>query len=101
MLPPKPQDENAMTNQKTDYHQESDLLRDAAGTTADRLKEAGERAQEMASEVAKQARQYGEKAEDAAREFRPFVERSLREQPMATLAAAAVIGFVLGALWKK
>jgi ElaB/YqjD/DUF883 family membrane-anchored ribosome-binding protein len=90
-----------MTDQKTDYHQESDRLRDMAVTATDRLKDAGERAQEMASEVAKQARQYGEKAEDVAREFRPFVERSLSEQPMATLAAAAVIGFVLGALWKK
>ena len=30
-----------------------------------------------------------------------FVEKSLKEQPMATLAGAAVIGFVLGALWKK
>jgi ElaB/YqjD/DUF883 family membrane-anchored ribosome-binding protein len=72
-----------------------------AVTATDRLKDAGERAQEMASEVAKQACQYGEKAEDVAREFRPFVERSLREQPMATLAATAVIGFALGALWKK
>src|SRR5690242_16635107 len=101
MLPCKLQDENTMTNQKTDYHHESDRLRDMAVTATDRLKDAGEKAQEMASEVAKQARQYSEKAEDTAREFRPFVERSLREQPMATLAAAAVIGFVLGALWKK
>jgi ElaB/YqjD/DUF883 family membrane-anchored ribosome-binding protein len=101
MLLSKLQEENPMTNQKTDYRHESDRLRDLAVTATDRLKDAGEKAQEMASEVADQARQYGEKAQDAAREFRPFVERSLREQPMATLAAAAVIGFVLGALWKK
>jgi ElaB/YqjD/DUF883 family membrane-anchored ribosome-binding protein len=25
----------------------------------------------------------------------------MKEQPMATLGVAAVIGFVLGALWKK
>jgi ElaB/YqjD/DUF883 family membrane-anchored ribosome-binding protein len=29
------------------------------------------------------------------------VEKSLKDQPMATLAVAAVIGFALGALWKK
>jgi ElaB/YqjD/DUF883 family membrane-anchored ribosome-binding protein len=46
-------------------------------------------------------RQYGEKAQQAAQEFKPFVEKSLKEQPMGTLAAAAAIGFVLGALWKK
>ena len=92
-----------MTHQKTDYRHEStaDRLRDMADTTSDRLKDAGERAQEMASDVAEQARQYGEKAQDAARQFRPFVDRSLREQPMTTLAVAAVIGFLLGALWKK
>jgi ElaB/YqjD/DUF883 family membrane-anchored ribosome-binding protein len=51
--------------------------------------------------VAEQARQYGEKAQDAARQFKPFVERSLKDQPMATLAGAAIVGFVLGALWKR
>ena len=92
-----------MTHQKTDYRHESttDRLRDMADTTTDRLKDTGVRAQEIASDVAEQARQYGEKAQDAARQFKPFVDRSLREQPMTTLASAAVIGFLLGALWKK
>ena len=51
--------------------------------------------------MAEQAREYGEKAQAAVKEFKPFVEKSLKEQPMTTLAGAAVIGFVLGALWKK
>jgi ElaB/YqjD/DUF883 family membrane-anchored ribosome-binding protein len=72
-----------------------------ADMTTDRLKDAGERAQEMASDVVEQARHYGEKAQDAARQFKPFVERSLKEQPLTTLAGAALIGFALGALWKK
>ena len=55
----------------------------------------------MADKVAAQALEYGEKAQDAAKQFKPFVEKSLKEQPITTLAAAAVIGFVLGALWKK
>ena len=92
-----------MTYQKPDYRHEStsDRMRDMAETATDRLKDAGERAQEMASDVAEQARQYGEKAQDAARQFKPFVERSLKEQPMTTLVGAALIGFLLGALWKK
>jgi ElaB/YqjD/DUF883 family membrane-anchored ribosome-binding protein len=92
-----------MTHQKTDYPHEStaDRLRDMADTTTDRLKDASGRAQEMASDVAEQARQYGEKAQDAARQFKPFVDKSLREQPMTTLASAAVIGFLLGALWNR
>lgn len=78
-----------------------DRLRDVADTATDKLKDAGESAQEMAGKVAEQAREYGEKAQDAARQVKPFVEKSLKEQPMTTLAAVAVIGFVLGALWKK
>jgi hypothetical protein len=49
-------------------------------------------AQEVAGKVTEQ---------DAVKEFKPFVEKSLKDQPMATLAGAAIIGFVLGALWKK
>jgi ElaB/YqjD/DUF883 family membrane-anchored ribosome-binding protein len=101
MLASKLREKKPMTNQRTDYHHESDHPSDLAVSATDRLKEAGERAQEMAQEVAEQARRHGQKAEGAAREFRPFVERSLKEQTMATLAAAAIIGFVLGALSKK
>jgi ElaB/YqjD/DUF883 family membrane-anchored ribosome-binding protein len=72
-----------------------------ADTTTNKLKHAGERAQEIAGKLAEQAHQYGEKAQETGKEFKPFVEKSLREQPMTTLAAAALIGFVLGALWKK
>ena len=89
-----------MTDQKT-RENTADRLRDAADTTTDRLKDAGERAQEMAANATEQARHYGEKAQDAARQLKPFVERSLRDQPMTTLAGAAAIGFLLGVLWKK
>jgi ElaB/YqjD/DUF883 family membrane-anchored ribosome-binding protein len=79
----------------------TERLRDLADTATDQLKGATDRAQELAGDVSRQAREYGEKAQDAARQVKPFVEKSLREQPMTTLAAAAAIGFVLGALWKR
>ena len=44
---------------------------------------------------------YGEKAQEAVKQFKPYVEKSMKEQTMATLGVAAVIGFVLGALWKR
>jgi ElaB/YqjD/DUF883 family membrane-anchored ribosome-binding protein len=58
-------------------------------------------AKEVAGKITEQAREYGEKAQEAARQARPFVEKSLREQPLITLAGVAAIGFVLGTLWKK
>ena len=78
-----------------------DRLSEMADTATDKVKDMAEGAQDMAGKVADQARVYGEQAQDAAKQIKPFVEKSLREQPMATLAGVAVLGFVLGALWKK
>ena len=57
--------------------------------------------QSAAEELLNQAREYGSKAQDALRNAKPFLERSVKEQPLTTLAALAAVGFVLGALWKK
>jgi len=72
-----------------------------ADTAADRLENAAQSAQELAGKVAEQAKIYGEKAQEAVQNVRPYVEKSMKEQPMQTLAVASIIGFVLGALWKK
>jgi ElaB/YqjD/DUF883 family membrane-anchored ribosome-binding protein len=58
-------------------------VEDFAGKAMDQGREAGERIQEVASNV------------------KSAVDKSIKDQPMATLAAAAVVGFVLGALWKS
>jgi ElaB/YqjD/DUF883 family membrane-anchored ribosome-binding protein len=81
--------------------EKADRLREIADSATDQLKGVADRAQELAGDVSQQARVYGEKAQDAVRQVKPFVEKSLKEQPMMTLAAVAVMGFVLGALWKK
>jgi len=91
-----PLDYTQATTDKT-----KDRMHDLAGAATDRLKEATDRAEEIAGNVAEQARVYGQKAQDAAAQVKPYVEKSMKEQPMATLAVASVIGFVLGALWKK
>jgi ElaB/YqjD/DUF883 family membrane-anchored ribosome-binding protein len=75
-----------------------------ADVATDKMKDvtqSAEEAEEMAGKVAEQAREYAEKAQEAVKQFKPHVEKSMKEQPMATLGVAAVIGFVLGALWKK
>jgi hypothetical protein len=78
-----------------------DRLRDVADATGEGVKDAAKTTQEMAGKVADQARQYGEQAQDAAKQVRPFIEKSLKEQPLATLAGIAVLAFVLGAVWKR
>jgi len=78
-----------------------DRLREMADVATDKMKDVTQSAEEIAGKVAGQAREYTEKAQAAVKQFKPYVERSMKEQPMATLGVAAVIGFVLGALWKK
>ena len=58
-------------------------VEDFAGKTMDQGREAGDRIQEVAGNV------------------KGAVDKSIKDQPMATLAAVAVVGFVLGALWKS
>jgi ElaB/YqjD/DUF883 family membrane-anchored ribosome-binding protein len=97
-----------MTQQRYPLNYDTGSAQEDAGraegiveTATEKLKDVGANAQELAENITEQARQYGEKAQDVAREVKPFVEKSLKDQPMTTLASAAVIGFVLGALWKK
>jgi ElaB/YqjD/DUF883 family membrane-anchored ribosome-binding protein len=98
-----------MTQQRADYPLDTkgapttakDRMQDMADTATDKLKNAAVSAEELAGRVAEQAREYGEKAQEAARNVRPYVEKSMKEQPMVTLAVASMIGFALGALWKK
>jgi ElaB/YqjD/DUF883 family membrane-anchored ribosome-binding protein len=95
-----------MTQQRADYPLDytkgtGGPNRPQADTPIDKLKDIGEQAQDIAGRVSEQAQEYAAKAQDAARQFKPFVEKSLKEQPMTTLAGAAVIGFILGALWKR
>jgi ElaB/YqjD/DUF883 family membrane-anchored ribosome-binding protein len=58
-------------------------------------------AQGAAQDIADKGRDAGERVQEVAGNFRGAVDKSVREQPMATLAMAAVLGFVLGAIWKS
>lgn len=57
-------------------------------------------AEQTANRMMQQGREVGEGMQEVAGNFRMAVDKSVREQPMATLAMAAVVGFVLGAIWK-
>ena len=100
-----------MTHQKAGYSSPGygqtsmegvkDHLRDVADAAGERMNETADSTQETAGNIADRVRHHGERAQEAAKQFRPFVEKSLKERPMTTLAVAAAIGLVLGALWKK
>ena len=39
--------------------------------------------------------------QEVAGNIKGAVDKSVKDQPMATLAVVAAVGFVLGALWKS
>ena len=56
---------------------------------------------DLADRVIEQGREVGEMAQKAPVAVRAAVDTSLKQQPMATLAIAGAVGFLLGALWKS
>ena len=48
-----------------------------------------------------QGREAGEQVQEVAGNIKGAVDKSVKDQPMATLAVVAALGFVLGALWKS
>ncbi len=83
------------------YGGKPDQISDIKDKAAEQLSRAGDRAESMASRMAGHGREAGERMQEVASNFRDAVDKSVHDQPMATLAAAAIIGFVLGALWKS
>ncbi|WP_045836180.1 DUF883 family protein [Hyphomicrobium sp. 99] len=67
---------------------------DIKGKAKQTFDEASDRAQEIAG----QARQ---QVGEVAGNVKSAIDRSVKDQPIATLAMAAAVGFVIGALWKS
>jgi ElaB/YqjD/DUF883 family membrane-anchored ribosome-binding protein len=72
-----------------------------ADRAMDHVKDVADRAEGTAGRVAEKGRDVGAGMHEVGGNLRSAVDKSVREQPMATLALVAVAGFVLGALWKR
>jgi ElaB/YqjD/DUF883 family membrane-anchored ribosome-binding protein len=64
------------------------------------MRHASDTAEGVATRVVDQGRQPAEGVQDVAGNMKGALDKSIRNQPMATLAVAAAVGFVLGAIWK-
>ena len=72
-----------------------------ADRATDNFKNMANQAEDVANRVVEHGREAGERMQEVAGNLKGAVDRSVKDQPMATLAMAAVVGFVLGALWKS
>jgi ElaB/YqjD/DUF883 family membrane-anchored ribosome-binding protein len=79
----------------------SDRASDLADSANQQIDRALDRAENVARQVADQGREATERVGEVAGNFKVAVDKSVKDQPMATLAVAAAVGFVMGALWKS
>jgi len=84
------------------------LAENAAQKGGEMLTKAGEQFDKVASNVegaarnvAAHGREMGEQVTVVADNFKGALDKSLRDQPAATIAVVAGLAFVLGALWKS
>ncbi len=68
---------------------------------AEAIRGVADQTTDLADRVIEQGREVGEMAQKAPVAARDAVDTSLMQQPMATLAIAGAVGFLLGALWKS
>lgn len=82
-----------------------DKAHSAVSSVADKASEyanaAGHQVDRALDNAEHTARDAGRRVSEVADNMRTAVDKSVREQPMATLAVAAALGFVVGALWKS
>lgn len=65
------------------------------------VRDAADQATELAERAMEQGREATAMAQKAPGAMREVVDTSLKQQPMATLAIAGAMGFLLGALWRS
>ena len=76
----------------------ADKATDLKDKATDQFKKVADRVEGLASDAVDHLRDTG--AGEVAGNLKGAVDKSVKDQPMATLALAAAVGFVLGAIWK-
>lgn len=79
----------------------SNTFEDIKGKARQSFDEASDRAQDLASRAQDVAGQAREQVGEVAGNIKGAIDKSVKDQPLTTLLAAAAVGFVIGALWKS
>ena len=101
-----------MAYASNDLHRVKSSTESVVDTVADRASDLAEKAGDQIGRVVGTAEQtvkkLGEQSSEASRNvqhvadnMKSAIDKSIKDQPMTTLAVAAAIGFTLGALWKS
>jgi ElaB/YqjD/DUF883 family membrane-anchored ribosome-binding protein len=79
----------------------TDRFERMAEKATDQFRGMADTAEHVVDRVSEQGREVSEQMQEVAGNMKGAIDKSVKEQPMATLALAAMVGFVLGALWKS
>lgn len=95
----------AQSTSSTSTRTAGDYGRNAAEDIADKAtnlaEKTGEQIERTVHSITEQGRQATEQVQVVAENFKTAIDKSVKDQPLTTLAVAAGIGFVIGALWKS
>jgi uncharacterized protein YjbJ (UPF0337 family) len=83
------------------YGYAKDRARDEVDRWAQSLETQTQTLNRVSSQVSQQGREVREGIAGVTDNLQSAINKSLRDQPMATVAMAAIVGFVLGAIWKS
>ena len=83
------------------YSQMKDTDQELVNKAAEAVAGVTEQATDLADRAAEQGREVSAMAQKAPAAMRDALDTSLKQQPLATLAIAGAIGFLLGAVWKS
>jgi len=86
---------------QSSYGRQSDQISNLKDKATDQFSRVADQAEGVANRVAEQGRHASEGMQEVASNMKGALDKSVEDQPMATLAMAAMVGFVLGAIWKS
>lgn len=86
---------------QSSYGRPSDQISNLKDKATDQLGRVADQAEGAAHRLAEHGRDAGERMQEVAGNMKGAIDKSLKDQPMATLATAAIVGFILGAIWKS
>lgn len=83
------------------YGRPSDQFSNLKDKAADQFSKVADQTEGVANRLVEHGREAGERMQEVSVNMKRALDTSLKDQPMATLAIAAVVGFVIGAIWKS
>jgi ElaB/YqjD/DUF883 family membrane-anchored ribosome-binding protein len=87
--------------QATQQAREGDIAATLKDRTAEQIDKLTGQVEDAAKAVRDQGREMGDQVQVVADNFKTALDKSVRDQPLTTLALTAAVAFVIGALWKS